>query len=132
LSVTSQNATSATLTWAPFTGGASVTQTVALTPGQTTRIDPNASVPQGTQYAVTVNGSGTLAAIVMELHAAGGEELRAERGPGSHGPNRSRDEDCAGFEGGRQAKSRSRPAAADNSCWPRAARAPLHFPPHRL
>jgi hypothetical protein len=69
----SVNATSATLTWAPFTGGASVTQTVNFTPGQTTRIDPNASVPQGKQYAVTVSGNSTLAAIVMELHAAGGD-----------------------------------------------------------
>jgi len=69
----SVNASSATLTWTPFTGGASVTQSVTLTPGQTTRIDPNASVPQGKQYAVTVAGGGTLAAIVMELHIAGGD-----------------------------------------------------------
>ena len=70
----SVTASGATLTWTPFTGGASVTQTISLTPGQTTRIDPNASVPQGKQYAVTVTGSGgTLAAIVMELNVSGGD-----------------------------------------------------------
>jgi len=69
----SVNATSATLTWTPFTGGAAVTQSVTLVPGQTTRIDPNASVPLGKQYAVTVAGGGTLAAIVMELNVSGGD-----------------------------------------------------------
>ena len=70
----SVTATSATLTWTPFTGGAATTQTVSLTPGATTRIDPNASAPQGRQYGVTVtSGGGTLAAIVMELHNAGGD-----------------------------------------------------------
>jgi hypothetical protein len=67
-------ATSATLTWTPFTGGATTTQTVALTPGATTKVDPNVSAPQGKQYAVTVvaNG-GSVTAIVMELHSSGGD-----------------------------------------------------------
>ena len=69
----SVTASTATLTWTPFTGGAAVTQTVTLNPGRTTRIDPNASVPQGRQYAVTVAGGGTLSAIVMELNISGGD-----------------------------------------------------------
>ena len=69
----SVNASNATLTWTPFTGGVSVSQAVTLTPGQTTRIDPNLSVPQGKQYAVTVTGGGTLSAIVMELNSSGGD-----------------------------------------------------------
>lgn len=70
----SVSATSATLTWKPFTGGAASTQTVSLTPGISVKIDPNVSVPQGKQYAVTVAASGgTLAAIVMELNVSGGD-----------------------------------------------------------
>jgi hypothetical protein len=70
----SVSATSATLTWKPFTGGAATTQTVTLTPGVSVKVDPNISVPQGFQYAVTVATSGgTLAAIVMELNSSGGD-----------------------------------------------------------
>ena len=70
----SVSATSATLTWTPFTGGASTIQNVALVPGVSKKIDPNISVTQGKQYAVTVAASGgTLAAIVMELNSSGGD-----------------------------------------------------------
>jgi hypothetical protein len=67
------SATSATLTWVPFTGGAATTQTVTLTPGMTTKVDPNTSAPQGKQYGVTVSANGNIAAIVMELHSSGGD-----------------------------------------------------------
>jgi hypothetical protein len=66
-------ASSATLTWTPFTGGAAIVQPVSLVAGQTLRIDPNVVVPQGKQYAVTVAANGTLAAIVMELNVIGGD-----------------------------------------------------------
>jgi len=69
----SVGASSATLTWKPFLGGAAVTQTVTLTPGVAVKVDPNISVPQGAQYAVTVAANGTIAAIVMELNASGGD-----------------------------------------------------------
>jgi len=69
----SVSATSATLTWKPFLGGAATTQTITLIPGVTMKIDPNISVPQGTQYAVTVTANGTVAAIVMELNSSGGD-----------------------------------------------------------
>jgi len=69
----SVGASSATLNWVPFTGGAATVQTVTLTPGATTRVDPNASAPQGKQYGVTVSANGTVAAIVMELHSSGGD-----------------------------------------------------------
>jgi hypothetical protein len=69
----SVGASSATLTWTPFTGGAATVQTVTLTPGASTKIDPNASAPQGKQYGVTVSANGTIAAIVMELHTSGGD-----------------------------------------------------------
>ena len=70
----SVGATSATLTWKPFLGGAATTQTVTLTPGVSVKVDPNASVAQGAQYAVTVaTGGGTLTAIVMELNISGGD-----------------------------------------------------------
>jgi hypothetical protein len=70
----SVSATSATLTWKPFLGGAATTRTVTLTPGVSVKVDPNISVPQGAQYAVTVaTGGGTLAAIVMELNSSGGD-----------------------------------------------------------
>jgi hypothetical protein len=70
----SVSANSATLTWKPFLGGAATTQTVTLTPGVSVKVDPNISVPQGAQYAVTVATSGgTLAAIVMELNSSGGD-----------------------------------------------------------
>lgn len=69
----SVNATSATLTWKPFLGGSPVTQTVTLTPGVAVKIDPNISVPQGAQYAVTVAANGTVTAIVMELNSSGGD-----------------------------------------------------------
>jgi hypothetical protein len=69
----SVSATSATLTWKPFLGGSATTQTVSLTPGVSVKIDPNASVPQGAQYAVTVVATGTVAAIVMELNISGGD-----------------------------------------------------------
>jgi hypothetical protein len=43
-------------------------------PGVTVKVDPNVSVAQGAQYAVTVAASGgTLAAIVMELNSSGGD-----------------------------------------------------------
>ena len=70
----STGATSATLTWTPFTGGASTVQNVPLLPGVSKKVDPNVSVTQGKQYAVTVAASGgTLAAIVMELNSSGGD-----------------------------------------------------------
>ena len=69
----SVSATSATLTWKPFLGGASTTQTVTLSPGVSVKVDPNISVPQGAQYAVTVAANGTVAAIVMELNSSGGD-----------------------------------------------------------
>ena len=70
----STGATSATLTWTPFTGGASTVQNVPLLAGVSKKVDPNVSVAQGKQYAVTVAASGgTLAAIVMELNSSGGD-----------------------------------------------------------
>ena len=70
----STGATSATLTWTPFTGGASTVQNVPLLAGVSKKVDPNVSVTQGKQYAVTVAASGgTLAAIVMELNSSGGD-----------------------------------------------------------
>ncbi|MEA2662028.1 MAG: hypothetical protein QOH08_1600, partial [Chloroflexota bacterium] len=70
----STGATSATLTWTPFTGGASTVQNVPLVSGVSKKVDPNISVPQGKQYAVTVSASGgSLAAIVMELNISGGD-----------------------------------------------------------
>jgi hypothetical protein len=70
----STGATSATLTWTPFTGGASTVQNVPLLPGASKKVDPNVSVVQGKQYAVTVAASGgSLAAIVMELNISGGD-----------------------------------------------------------
>ncbi len=70
----SVNASSATLTWKPFLGGAATTQAISLTPGVSVKVDPNISVAQGAQYAVTVaTGGGTLAAIVMELNSSGGD-----------------------------------------------------------
>ena len=62
-----------TLTGQARDGGAATVQTVTLTPGATTRVDPNASAPQGKQYGVTVSANGTIAAIVMELHSSGGD-----------------------------------------------------------
>ncbi|HEV2010916.1 MAG TPA: hypothetical protein VGS17_07825 [Candidatus Limnocylindria bacterium] len=70
----SVSASSATLNWKPFLGGPATTQTVNLTPGVSVKVDPNISVPQGAQYAVTVAASGgTLTAIVMELNSSGGD-----------------------------------------------------------
>ena len=70
----SVNATSANITWKPFLGGTATTQVVTLTPGVAVKIDPNVSVPQGAQYAVTVAASGgTVTAIVMELNSSGGD-----------------------------------------------------------
>jgi hypothetical protein len=70
----STGATSATLTWTPFTGGASTVQNVPLVSGVSKKVDPNISVTQGRQYAVTVSASGgSLAAIVMELNISGGD-----------------------------------------------------------
>jgi hypothetical protein len=37
------------------------------------KIDPNSSVPQGAQYAVSVAANGNIAAIVMELNISGGD-----------------------------------------------------------
>ncbi|MDP9320317.1 MAG: hypothetical protein M3P16_04390 [Chloroflexota bacterium] len=71
--IQSVSATSATLTWKPFLGGAATTRTVTLTPGVSVKVDPNISVPQGAQYAVTVTANGSVAAIVMELNASGGD-----------------------------------------------------------
>ena len=69
----SVSATSATLTWKPFLGGAATTRTVTLSPGVSVKVDPNISVAQGAQYAVTVAANGTVAAIVMELNSSGGD-----------------------------------------------------------
>jgi len=69
----SVGASSATLTWKPFLGGTATTQTVALVPGVAVKIDPNSSVPQGAQYAVSVAANGNIAAIVMELNISGGD-----------------------------------------------------------
>ena len=66
-------ATSAVLTWTPFTGGTPITQTIALVPGRTVRVDPNTSAPTGAQYAVKIAATGAVAAIVMELNSAGGD-----------------------------------------------------------
>ncbi|HEY8807441.1 MAG TPA: carboxypeptidase-like regulatory domain-containing protein [Candidatus Limnocylindria bacterium] len=68
------SATSATLTWTPFTGGAPVSQSVSLPAGGAMRIDPQ-TVPgltAGLQYSVVVDaGTSTVAAIVMELNSSG-------------------------------------------------------------
>ena len=69
----SVSATSATLTWKPFLGGAATTRTVTLSPGVSVKVDPNISVAQGAQYAVTVAANGSVAAIVMELNSSGGD-----------------------------------------------------------
>jgi hypothetical protein len=71
--ILSVGATSATLTWKPFLGGAATTRTVTLAPGVSVKVDPNISVPQGAQYAVTVTANGNVAAIVMELNSSGGD-----------------------------------------------------------
>src|SRR5204863_409428 len=59
------------LSFTPLTSAG--TRTVNLTPGVSVKIDPNISVPQGAQYAVTVTANGNVAAIVMELNASGGD-----------------------------------------------------------
>jgi hypothetical protein len=67
-------ATSATLTWTPFTGGAPVSQAVSLPAGGALRIDPLTvpGLPAGLQYSVVVDaGASTVAAIVMELNSSG-------------------------------------------------------------
>src|SRR5205814_6136242 len=67
----SVSATSATLTWKPFTGGNATTQNVSLTTGVAIKIDPNISEPQGFQYAVTVATSrGAVAATVSALSSS--------------------------------------------------------------
>ncbi|HEY3217628.1 MAG TPA: Ig-like domain-containing protein [Candidatus Limnocylindria bacterium] len=71
--VQSVAATSAILTWTPFSGGTPITQTVALVPGRAVRVDPEASAPVGAQYAVKITATGAVAAIVMELNSAGGD-----------------------------------------------------------
>ena len=74
--IQSATATSATLRWYRFADGSLVTtQTVTLTVGGTTRIDPR-SVPglaDGSQYAVVLETAGRVAAIVTELNLSGGD-----------------------------------------------------------
>jgi len=68
------SATSATLTWTPFTGGTPVVQAVSLPAGGALRIDPLSvpGLPAGLQYSVVVDaGASTVAAIVMELNSSG-------------------------------------------------------------
>ena len=68
------SATSATLIWTPFTGGAPVSQSVSLPAGGALRIDPLTvpGLPAGLQYSVVVDaGTSTVAAIVMELNSSG-------------------------------------------------------------
>jgi hypothetical protein len=74
-----QSATAQTMTvsWYRFSDGALVTsQSLPITPGTAMRIDPRdlVQLPDNTQFSVVVTaGSGTLAAIVMELNFQGGD-----------------------------------------------------------
>jgi hypothetical protein len=76
LLVQSADATSATLRWFRFSDGTLVTsQTITLSAGSTTRVDPR-TVPgltDNTQFAVTLDSPGQVVAIVTELNLLGGD-----------------------------------------------------------
>ena len=78
----SVTATSVTLNWYNFLGGALAhTQTVTLTPGAGTRIDPWAisQLAADKQYSVVVDGgTGTVTAIVSEFAAGGDNAMMYE------------------------------------------------------
>ena len=78
----SVTATTATLSWYNFQGGAlAFAQTVTLTPGAGIRVDP-ASIPQlasDKQYSVVVDaGTGTVTAIVSEFATSGDNAMMYE------------------------------------------------------
>jgi hypothetical protein len=83
--IQSATATSATLTWYRFSDGSVVTtQTVALTAGTTTRVDPKSvsGLTDNSQYAVVIESSGTLVAIVTEINpiAVAGDDAMIYKG----------------------------------------------------
>jgi hypothetical protein len=75
--IQSASAQTMTVSWYRFSDGALVTtQSLPITAGTAMRIDPRdlAQLPDNTQFSVVVTaGSGTLAAIVMELNFQGGD-----------------------------------------------------------
>ncbi len=82
--VQSAGATSATLRWYRFSDGVlALTQTVgSLSSGASVKIDPRgvAGLADGTQYAVVVDSSGPLTAVVLEQSTAGGDGAMAYEG----------------------------------------------------
>jgi len=76
--IQSASATDATLKWFRFSDGVLVTtQTIALTPSRTTRIDPRAvtGLTNNSQYAVVLESTtGNVVAIVTELNLVGGDD----------------------------------------------------------
>ena len=74
--VQSADATSATLRWFRFSDGSLVTvQTLQLTPGATTRVNPTTvtGLSDNTQYAVTFESANQAVAIVTELNLLAGD-----------------------------------------------------------
>ena len=74
--IQSADAVAATLKWYRFSDGALVTtQTVTLTTGASTRVDPRtvAGLTDNAQYSVVLDSAGTLVAIVTELNLSGGD-----------------------------------------------------------
>ena len=81
--INSATATSATLKWYRFADGSLVTtQSVALTPGMTMRIDPKSvsGLTDNSQYAVLLESTGTLVAIVTEINPFGGDDAMVYKG----------------------------------------------------
>ncbi|HET8568886.1 MAG TPA: hypothetical protein VFM93_07870 [Candidatus Limnocylindria bacterium] len=74
--IQSADATSATLRWFRFSDGSLVTnQVVTLTPGQATRVDPRSvtGLTNNTQYAVVLESTQQVVAIVTELNLSAGD-----------------------------------------------------------
>ncbi len=69
-------ATQATVRWFSIdTGDLVTTQTIALAPGATAKLDPRtvSGLADNAQYSVTVDGNGPIVAIVFEQAATGGD-----------------------------------------------------------
>lgn len=81
--IQSATATSATLTWYSFATGTLVTtQSVTLTAGRTLRVDPASvdGLSDNNQYAVVIQSTGTVVAIVTELNLVGGDDAMIYKG----------------------------------------------------
>jgi hypothetical protein len=81
--IQSGTATTATLKWYRFSDGTLVTtQTVALTPERTTRVDPatTTGLTDNSQYAVVLESTGTVVSIVTELNLIGGDDAMIYKG----------------------------------------------------